>query len=95
MLVDLQKNQEVCYWKGLVARAERYAKLCKICQQFKKRNNIYGHLPPKNIAELNLWDTFHVELIRPYSKSIRHHNMGSVIIKNNFSLTCMTMIGLV
>ena len=82
----------VCYWKVLVTQAELYDKPCKICQQFKKRKNIYGHLPPKNISELKPWDLVHVDLIGPYSKSIRHHKPDGAIIKNNGSLTCMKMI---
>ena len=47
-----KKNQELCYWKGLVTQVELFAKMCKTCQQFKKRKTLYGHLPPKNIVEL-------------------------------------------
>ena len=41
-------------------QSELYAKPCKICQYFKKINTIYGHLPPKNNAELKPWDLVHV-----------------------------------
>ena len=34
----------------------------------------------------------HVELISPYSKSIRQQHPGGDIIMNNISLTCTTMI---
>ena len=34
----------------------------------------------------------YVDLIGPYSKSIRQHQTGGAIIKNNFSLTYMAMI---
>ena len=34
----------------------------------------------------------HVDLIFPYSKSIRQQRPGGAIIRNNASLTCMTMI---
>ena len=34
----------------------------------------------------------HVDLIGPYSKSIRQHNPGGAIIQNDDSLTCMTMV---
>ena len=34
----------------------------------------------------------HVDLIGPYSKSIRQQDMGGAIIKNNISLTCMKTI---
>ena len=87
-------TQEVCYWKGFVTQADLFAKTCKICQQFKKRETLYGHLPPKNIAELKPWDTLHVYLIGPYSKSIRQQHPGGTAIFNNSSLTCMKMIDL-
>ena len=81
--------QEVCYWKGLVMQVELYAKPCKVCQRFKNRNTLYGHLPPHNIAELKTWDLVHVELIGTYSKYIRQKHLGAAIIKNNVSLTCI------
>ena len=34
-------------------------------------------------------------MIGPYRKSIRQHHPGGAIIRNNVSLTCMTMIDLV
>ena len=66
--------------------------MCKISQQFKKIKTIYGHLPPKNIAELKLWDLVHVDMIGPYIKSIRQQQPGGSIICKNTSLNCMTMI---
>ena len=44
------------------------------------------------IAEIKLWYFAHVDLIGPYSKSIRQHYPGEAIIKTNVSLTCTTMI---
>ena len=73
-------------------QAEMFAKTCKICQQFKNRKTIYGHLPPKNIAELKPWDAVHVNLIGPYFKSIRQQHPGGNVILNNASITYMTMI---
>ena len=73
-------------------QAELYSKLYKICQQFKNRNNLNINLPPKNIAELKLWYSVHVDLIASYSKSIRHQQLYGAIIRNNSSLTCMMMI---
>ena len=84
--------REVCYWKCLVTQAEMFSKTCKICQKFKKRMTIYGHLPPKNIAELKPWNTVNVDLIDPYSKSIREQQPGDTVIQKNASLTCMPMI---
>ena len=71
---------------------ELFAKRCKIFQQFKKRNTLYGHLQPNNTAELKPWDLVHVDLIGPYRKSIIQHQPGGAVISNNASLTCMTMI---
>ena len=34
----------------------------------------------------------HVKLIGTFSKSIRQHNTGGAITRNNASLACMTMI---
>ena len=84
--------REVCYWNGLVTQAELFAKTCKICQQLKKRKTLYGNLPPKIIAELKPWDAVHVDPVGPYSKSIRQQQSCGTAIRNNYSLTCMTMI---
>ena len=46
--------REICYWKSLFTQTDLFSNMCKICQQFKKKRNIYGNLPTKNIAELNL-----------------------------------------
>ena len=88
-----KKIREVCYWKGLVTQAELSTKTCKTCQHFKRRKTLYGNLPPKNISVLKLWDLVHVDLICPYSKSIRQHQPGGTIIWKNASITCTTMIG--
>ena len=76
----------------LVKQLQLYSKLYKICQQFKNRKTLYGHLPPKNIAELKPWDLVHVDLIGPNIKSIIQQQTVSAIIRNNVSLTYMTMI---
>ena len=79
--------QEVCCLKVLVTQLELYAKPCKICQQFKKREIIYGRLLPKNIEELKLWYEVHVDLIGPYIKSIIQSQPGGAIVNNYVSLT--------
>ena len=66
--------------------------MCKIFQQFKNRKTIYERLPPISISELKPWDTLDLDLIGPYSKSIRQHHQGGAIINNNISLTCMMII---
>ena len=59
---------------------------------FKNRKTHYGRLLPKNMEELKLWDTVHIDLIGTYSKSIRQQQPGVAAIKSDFSLTCMIMI---
>ena len=75
-------------------QAELFSNMYKTCQQFRERHTLYGNIPPKNIAELKLWDSVHVDLIGIYRKSIRQQQPISAIIWNNVSLTCMTMIEL-
>ena len=82
----------VCYWKGLVTQEDMYSKPCNIFQQQKNRSTLYERFPPKKISELKPLDTVYIYLIGPYNKSIRQHQMGVYIIKNNVSITCMTMI---
>ena len=84
--------REVCYWKGLVKRAEIYDNPCKICQKFKNRKTLYGHLSPNNTEEIKPWDLFHVDLMGTYIKSTRQQHPGGATIRNNVSLTCMTKI---
>ena len=64
----------------------------KTCQQFKNRKTIYGHLPPKNIAELKPCGRLHEDLIGIYIKSIIKQYPGGTVILNNAGLTCMKMI---
>ena len=49
-------------------------------------------MPPKNIAELKLWDTVHVDLIGPYIKSIRKEDPGGANLRKNASQNCIEMI---
>ena len=84
--------QEFCYCKSLVTQAHLLTKTWKNCQQFKERKNIYGHMPPNNIAGLKPWDLVHVDLIGPNSNSIRQQQTGGTIIWNNYSLNWMTII---
>ena len=73
-------------------QAELVHKTCKICQQLKKRKTLYGHIPPKNIAELKPQDLVHVYLIGPYRNPIKQQQTGGAIISNNASLNYRTMI---
>ena len=85
-------TREVCYWKGLVTKAELFSKIWYIRQHFKKRRTLYGHLPHKNTAELKPWGLMHIDLIGPYRKSIIQQQPGGAIIQKNASLNWMTMI---
>ena len=58
----------------------------------KKIKTIYEPLSSKKIVEIKPWDTVHVNLIVPYSKSIRQQQPCGAIITNNFILACMMMI---
>ena len=84
--------REICYWKGLITKAGFFTKKWKNWQKFKRRKTLYGHLPPKNIAELKPWDLVHLYLIGPYSKSIIQQHPGGAIILKNYILACMTII---
>ena len=88
----MRKNREIYDWKGPVIIEELYAKPCNICQQFKMRKTLYGHLPPKNIAEQKPRDSVNVDMIVTYSKYIRQQHPGDAIIRNNVILNCMKMI---
>ena len=45
--------RELCYWKVLVTQEELFARTCNNFQHFKNIKTLYGHLPYKNIAEIN------------------------------------------
>ena len=93
MVVDLRKQSErYVIGKDLSQKQIFSLRSEKTCQQFKRRKTLYGHLPPKNIAELKPWDLVHLYLIGPYSKSIRQQHTGGAIILNNYILACMTII---
>ena len=59
---------------------------------FQKRKALFGNMTPKNIAELKPWYLVYVDMICPYSSSIRQQQTGGAIIKHNVSQTCMPMI---
>ena len=81
---DLSRNSSC-----MIIRA-RYVNSSKI------ENTLHVRLPPKKIAELNLWNTIHVELIGLYRKSIRQHKIGGTtpvyitsVIHNKRELTIL------
>ena len=93
MVVDFQKQSEkYVIGKDFLNKRNCLLSRARLVNSSKKRNIIFGHLPPKNISELKTWDLVHVDLIGPHSKSIRQKQPGSAIIRKNVSLTCMRMI---
>ena len=89
----LSKNiWKLRYWKSIVNQAEIYDKPCKIYQQFKKINPIYGNLTPNNIAEKKTSGTVHAEMIDTYSKSIRQYHRGGATINSDVSITYMAKV---
>ena len=84
--------QQVCYCKCLVSQVELSVNMYKKFQQFKNRKTLCGKILPKIISALKLWNSVHIYLMCPYSKSIRQHQPGRAIIKKGMSLTCMTII---
>ena len=44
------------------------------------------------IAASKLWYSMHIDLIGPYSKSIRHQKPGGTIIKKGVSLACLKIV---
>ena len=61
----------IAYWQGLYNQAKTHAKRCTTCQSFKKRRRNYGQVPPKVVTEIIPWKTIHVDLLGPYSKTIK------------------------
>ena len=51
-------------------QADMFAKTYNICKQLKNRKTLYGHVSPKNIAELKLWESVHADMIGPYINTI-------------------------
>ena len=69
-----------------------YIKTCNKYQQFKNRKTIYGNLPTNIISALKWCNLVHIDLVGPYTKSIRQQNPGDEIINKYVRLTSMTMI---
>ena len=51
---------------------EEVLKRCLFCQRHKTIHKHYGHLPPKNIKEINPWDEVHVDMIGPWKVVINN-----------------------
>ena len=54
--------RQTIYWKGLHTTVHNVCKKCTTWQIFKKTNQKYGKLPPKQ-SETNPWDILFVDLI--------------------------------
>ena len=81
------------YWKGLHYQCEKYCKRCRTCQLNKKKKTKYGHLPPKTIGQLKPWHTVQVDLIGPYTKTVKQLQPGSDKPKKvDLQLIAMTFI---
>ena len=77
----------------MVNQAKQTARHCQSCQKFKRRATRYGHLPPMtNIARLQPWNTVHIDLIGPYTKTVKQHQPGNTVKEVDLHLTCMTFI---
>ena len=61
----------------------KYVQACPTCQKNKRKQKMYGHLPPKE-AEAEIWDKMCVDLIGPYK--IRRKGKPDLVCK------CVTMI---
>ena len=80
-----------CYCKGLSNQAKQFVKMCKICQQHKRKRK-YRHVPVKTIDDLVPWRTVHTDLIGPYSITAKQTQPGRKIKEVELQLTAMTMV---
>ncbi|GFH50558.1 hypothetical protein CTEN210_07034 [Chaetoceros tenuissimus] len=72
--------------------SRRLCKKCKTCQKFKKRNNQYGHVPPKEPEDLLPWDTLCVDLVGPYSLKAKVRQLDGKVIEQEIKLLAMTFV---
>ena len=70
---------DFCYWNGIKYQAKHFARQCKKFQQFKKSKGRYVNLPPMDISELTPCNTVQLDLIGPYTKTVRKLQPGNVI----------------
>ena len=45
-----------------------------------------------DITEIKLWNTLHIELICPYTKTLKQIQLGSLIKEVDLHLTCKNLI---
>jgi hypothetical protein len=82
----------IAYWQGLINQAKQKSKLCKTCQSFKKRRKKYGQVPPKVLTEVIPWKTIHVDLLGPYSRTIKQKQPDGKLKSIRVQLTLITFI---
>ena len=70
-------------------QAELYANPFKIRKQFKSIKTIFWNISHKRLVDLKPWYLVHVDLVLPYSNSIRQQKLVGATINNNISLACM------
>ena len=58
----------------------------------QKLRSCYGHLPPKNLAELKPCHIDHIDLIGPYTKKVKQHQPDNIFKDIYLQLCCMTFI---
>ena len=83
---------QVCYYKGLIMQSEIPVKPCKKFQQFKNCKRHYGHPTLNIIAYIRPWNSAHLEMTVPYSKSIRQQQTGGNILRKEIRITCMRIL---
>ena len=88
----LNTSHHVWNCKFLVFQADLSVKTCNKYQKFENIKNLYEQLPHKIIEALKPWNSVYIDLIGPYSTSIRQHLPVGKIIKKYVSLTFMIMI---
>ena len=71
------------WWPKMRDQITKYVQACPTCQKNKRKQKMYGHLPPKE-AEAEIWDKMCVDLIGPYK--IRRKGKPTLECK------CVTMI---
>jgi transposase InsO family protein len=71
------------WWPKMREHITNYVKICPLCQRNKRKQKLYGFLPPK-LAEAIPWDVLCIDLIGPYK--IRRKGKKFLVCR------CVTMI---